>query len=182
MKKEKYSIRFTIFAFLFAVAVLFSANNSFAQSFPNEKDSENSASRPNPTGDAVQPVAAAGYVSGLFSLAPGQTVRVSAVNMGKNAIPLQIVFVPVSEQGKAGISIQCDATPAPGDAAFEKMTITDGTSRRLMYVQIRLQRANDLNDIVPSLEVFSEQPGAGGPHFFLGSGGFTEIRPIWVPS
>lgn len=183
MKKENYSIKFTIFAFLFAVAVLVSANNSFAQGFPNEKDSENSASRPNPTGDAVQPVAAAGYVSGLFSLAPGQTVRVSAVNMGKNAIPLQIVFVPVSEQGKAGISISCNATPAPGDAATEKFTITDGTSRKLMYVQIRVQRANDLKDIAPSLEVFSEQAGPnGGPHFYLGSGGFTEIHPIWVPS
>lgn len=166
MKKKSFLSKF------FAIAVLLTVLTfqAFAQT-----------NRPNPTGDGTMPAAAAGYVSGLFSLAPGQSVRVSAVNMGKKAIPVETVFVPVSEQGKAGIPILCNATPAPGDAAFDKYSITDGTSR-LMYVQIRVQNATDLKDIAPSLEVFGEQAGSGGPHIFLSGADFIEIRPIWVPS
>ena len=171
MKKKSFLSTFFVTAILPATLIFVSVAQAFAQT-----------DRPNPTGDGTTPVAAAGFVSGLFSLAPGQSVRVSAVNMGKKAIPVQIVFVPVSEQGKAAAPIQCDLMPAPGDAAFDKYSITDGTSRQLMYVQIRVRDAKDLESIAPSLEVFNEQPGAGGPHFFLGGGGFVEIRPIWVPS
>ena len=169
MKKKSFLSKFFASAVLLTVLTF----QAFAQ-----------IDRPNPTGDGTTPVAAAGFVSGLFSLAPGQSVRVSAVNMGKKAIPVQIVFVPVTEQGKAGVQIQCNLLPAPGDAAFDKYSIPDGTSnRQLMYVQIRVRDAKDLENIAPSLEVFNEpnEPG-GGPHFFLGHGGFTEIRPIWVPS
>jgi hypothetical protein len=167
MKKKSFLSKF------FAVVVLLTVLTfqAFAQT-----------NRPNPTGDGTTPVAAAGFVSGLFTLLPGQSVRVSAVNMSKKAIPVQIVFVPVTEQGKAGIPILCDATPVPGDAAFDKYTIPDGTSNRLMYVQIRVQDAKDLESIAPSLEVFNEQPGAVGPHIFLSGADFAEIRPIWVPS
>ncbi|HEY0458246.1 MAG TPA: hypothetical protein VGC97_03775 [Pyrinomonadaceae bacterium] len=170
MKRQDFLSRF------FTIAVLLTAltSQAFAQQ-PN---------RPNPAGDGTQPAAAAGFVSGLFTLLPGQSVRVSAVNMGKKAIPVQIVFVPVGEQGKAGVSVLCDALPAPGDAAFDKYSIPDGTSnRQLMYVQIRVSDAKDLENIVPSLEVFNEQPGTpGGPHIFLSGADFAEIRPIWVPS
>lgn len=176
MKKKEYLSRFSIIPIFLAALILVSANQISAQP-------QNNQNRPNPTGDGTEPAAAAGYVSGIFSLLPGQSVRVSAVNMQKKAIPVEIVFVPVSEQGKAGLSIRSNATPAPGDAAIEKFTIPDGTSRILMYVQIRVQNANDLKDIAPSLEVFNEQIGpGGGPHFFLGSNGFAEFRPIRVPS
>ena len=167
MKKKSFLSRFL----MIAAALTALAFQTFAQQ----------NARPNPTGDGTTPAAAAGYVSGLFSLAPGQSVRVSAVNMGKTAIPVEIVFVPVTEQGKAAVPIRCNALPAPGDAAFDKYSITDGTSIQLMYVQIRVQDAKDLESITPSLEVFNEQIGPG-PHFFLGGNGFAEIRPIWVPS
>ena len=175
MKKKIFLSRFFAVAVLLSSLIFVSANQISAQP-------QNNQNRPNPTGDGTQPVAAAGYVSGVFSLLPGQSVRVSALNMGKKAIPVELVFVPVSEQGKASASIQCNETPAPGDAAIEKYTIPDGTSRILMYVQIRVQNATDLKDIAPSLEVFNEQIGpGGGPHFYLGSNGFAEFRPIWVP-
>ena len=138
--------------------------------------------RPNPTGDGTQPAAAAGFVSGLFSLAPGQSVRVAAVNMSKKAIPVEIVFVPVSEQGKAGVPIPCNWTPPAGDAMIEKFSHTGGANRMLMYVQIRVSDAKDLKEIAPSLEVFNDQTNApGGPHIFLSGADFAEFRPIWVP-
>ena len=172
MKKREFLSKIFVVAVLALIAV--SANQAFAQQEPKPSD---------PAGDGTTPVAAAGFVSGLFSVLPGQSVRVSAVNMGKEAIPVEFVFVTVSEQGKVVASVLSNAaTPAPGDAMIEKITITDGTSRKLMYVQIRVQDANDLKDIASSLEVFNEQLRRGRTDFFLGGGGFAEIRPIWVPS
>lgn len=140
--------------------------------------------RPNPTGDGAEPAAAAGLVSGLFSLAPGQSVRVSTVNMGKKAIPLEFVFVPVSEQGTADVPIRYNRMPAAGDAMIEKFSHPGGVNRLLMYVQIRVPDIKELKNIAPSLEVFNEQINApgGGPHIFLSGADFTEIRPIWVPA
>jgi len=174
MKKKEFLSKLFVAGVLLAASVVVSVNQAFAQESPN---------RPNPTGDGTTPVAAAGFVSGLFALLPGQSVRVSAVNMGKKAIPIEIVFVPVTEQGKAAVPIRCNWTPAPGDAAFDKYSIPDGTSNRLMYVQIRVSDAKDLENIAPSLEVFNEQTNMpGGPHIFLSGADFVEIRPIWVPS
>ncbi len=166
--KKKCFFSSQIVITILLTAIFVAASNVFAQT-----------DRPNPTGDGT--VAAAGYVSGLFSLAPGQSVRVSAVNMGKKAIPVEIVFVPVTAQGKAGVPIPCNWTPAPGDAAFDKYTIPDGTSNQLMYVQIRVRDAKDLESIAPSLEVYNEQANTGAPHIFLSGADFAEIRPIWVP-
>lgn len=183
MKNKNLLAGIVVLAILLTISLSVWTTHSSMQTLPDEKNSADAASRPNPTGDGTAPAAAAGYVSGVFRALPGQSVRVSAVNAGKKAVSLEIVFIPVSEQGKAGVSVLCDATPAPGDAAIEKITIPDGTSNRLMYVQIRVENANDLKDLAPSLEVFNEQTGPGsGPHFFLGGNGFAEIRPIWVPS
>lgn len=170
MKKKKITLKVFAASVLLAALTLISANPASAQQ----------AARPNPTGDGV---AAAGYVSGLFSLLPGQSVRVSAVNMGKKAIPVEFVFIPVTDQGKAAVPILCNAAPAPGDAMIEKFAHPGGVNRMLMYVQIRVEKADDLKGLAPSLEVFDEQsaPG-GGPHFFLSGSDFAEIRPIWVPA
>lgn len=120
--------------------------------------------------------------TGVFTLLPGQTVRVAAVNVGGKAIPLQLYIIPVTEQGKAGVPIQCNAMPAPGDAAFETFTNTNPT-RMLMYAQVRVREdPNDIKELVPSLEVFDEQnAGIPGPHFLLSGDDFIGIRPIWVP-
>jgi hypothetical protein len=118
----------------------------------------------------------------VINLLPGQTLRVAAVNAGQKEIPLQIYIIPVSPQGKADVPIQCNLTPAPGDAAIDQFSIPDGTSNRLLYVQIRVQNAKDVEDLVPSLEVFNTQTGIPGPHFLLSGADFVEIRPIWVPS
>jgi hypothetical protein len=159
MKEKEFLSKFVVIALL-AAATLILANPASAQ-----QTAGSDQNRPNPTGDGT---AAAGFVSGVFSLMPGQSVRVAAVNTGEKAIPVEIVFVPISEQGKAGTSIQCNETPAPGDAMIEKYSIPDGTSNRtLMYVQIRFQNASDLKTIAPSLEVFDEQAiGPGGGRIF----------------
>jgi hypothetical protein len=170
MKEQKFLSKF------FAIAV-FLAALSF-QTFAQQPE------RPNPTGDGTEPAAAAGLVSGLFSLAPGQSVRVAAVNMGKKAIPVEFVFVSVNEQGKVQNPIRCNATPAAGDAMIEKFSHTGGANRMLMYVQIRVREAKDLKDIAQSLEVFNEQPDlpGGGPHIFLSAAYFAEFCPIWAPA
>jgi hypothetical protein len=120
--------------------------------------------------------------TGVFTLLPGQTVRVAAVNVGGKAIPLQLYIIPVTEQGKVGVPILCNLMPAPGDAAFETFTNTNPT-RMLMYAQVRVREdPNDIKELVPSLEVFDEQnTGIPGPHFLLSGDDFVGIRPIWVP-
>jgi hypothetical protein len=171
MKKKDFLSKFLVAAVLLTALTF--------QTFSQQPE------RPNPTGDGTTPAAAgAGFVSGLFTLLPGQSVRVSAVNMGKKAIPVELVFVPVTEQGKAGVPIPCNWLAAPGDAAFDKFTHPGGANRMVMYVQIRVRDAKDLENIVPSLEVFNEQLNApgGGPHIFLSGADFAEFRPIWVPA
>lgn len=177
MKKRDFLRQFAFSAILLATFIFLSVNPSAAQQTQN-----NDQERPNPTGDGTPP-AAAGFVSGLFALQPGQSVRVAAVNMNKKAVPVEFVFVPVGEQGKAQGAIPCNAAPAPGDAMIEKFTHPGGANRILMYVQIRVQDAKDLKGIAPSLEVFNEQTNApGGPQIFLSGADFVEIRPIWVPA
>lgn len=118
--------------------------------------------------------------TGVFSLLPGQTVRVAAVNVGGKEIPLQLYVTPVSEQGKRGVSILCDATPAPGDAAFETFTNANQT-RMLMYVQVRVRdNPNNINELVPSVEIIDGTSNL--PAELLSGGDFTAFRPIWVPS
>ncbi len=178
MKKSK---KLASFATLFlASAVLFSigAATLSAQEQQGSPAGATATNRPNPTGDGTAP---AGLVSGVINLLPGQTLRVAAVNAGQKELPLQIYIIPVSPQGKADVPIQCNATPAPGDAAIDQFSIPDGTSNRLLYVQIRVQTAKDVEDLVPSLEVFNTQAGSPGPHFLLSGADFAEIRPIWVP-
>ena len=121
--------------------------------------------------------------TGVFSLLPGQTVRVAAVNVGGKEIPLQLYIIPVSEQGKLGVPIRCDLFAAPGDAAFESFTHPGGANRMLMYVQVRVRdNPNDINELVPSVEVFNAEAGIPGPHFLLSGGDFASFRPIWVPT
>src|SRR5690349_9291617 len=95
--------------------------------------------------------------TGVFTLLPGQTVRVAAVNVGGKEIPLQLYIIPVTEQGKVGVPIPCNAFAAPGDAAFETFTNPNPT-RMLMYAQVRVrENPNDIKELVPSVEVFDEQ-------------------------
>ena len=118
--------------------------------------------------------------TGVFSLLPGQTVCVAAVNVGGKEIPLQLYVTPVSEQGKRSVSILCDATPAPGDAAFETFTNANQT-RMLMYVQVRVRdNPNNINELVPSVEIIDGTSNL--PAELLSGGDFTAFRPIWVPS
>lgn len=122
----------------------------------------------------------AGLSTGLISLLPGQSVRVAAVNVGGKEINGEFLFVPVTEQGKAGVPIRCNLIVASGDAAFEKLTHPGGVNRMLLYVQIRVrQNRNDIKHIVPSLEIFDEQ--ANRSIGLLHGSDFASIGPIFNP-
>lgn len=167
MKKSDFLSKFLFATSLLALLIFAVANQTLAQK---------SAERPNPAGDD----AVAALSSGLFSLLPGQSVRVAAVNVGGKAINGQFLFVPVSEQGKAAVPIRCNWNPAPGDAAFDKFTHPGGVNRILMYVQIRVfEQAKDLEKLAPSLEIYNEQTGETVD--LLSGSDFVSLRPIYIP-
>lgn len=121
----------------------------------------------------------AGKSSGLVRLPPGQTVRVSAVNVSNKNIPLELIIV--DSQGK--VLIQRDAISLPGKAVSDTFSIPDGTSNVLFYAQVRVwQNVGNLKELIPSLEVYDTQVEPDSkPHYVLSGGDFVEIRPIWVP-
>jgi hypothetical protein len=119
--------------------------------------------------------------TGLISLAPGQSVRVSAVNVGGKDIQLELLFVPVTEGGKAGVSIQCDLIVSPGDAATDVFQHPGGANVIQFYAQVRVRNdVKDLEKLVPSLQIINEETGM--PTQVLSGFDFASIRPIWVPS
>jgi hypothetical protein len=71
----------------------------------------------------------AAYSSGLISLAPGQRVRVSAVNVGGKGVTLNFGIVFVNEQGKiAGLVVCPDAVASPGNAATDEFKHPGGAN------------------------------------------------------
>ena len=122
-----------------------------------------------------------GLSTGLISLAPGQSVRVSAVNVGNKTIPVELIFIPVNEKGEFTVPIQCNAISSPGNAAFDRFTHPGGANRIDFYAQVRvLENVEDLAELVPSLQVFDEETGES--LLLLSGADFASIRPIWVPS
>lgn len=155
MKNKKSFAPFLSIALIFVLvgAAAFSAQEQPATKLAESRGEGGETSAPDNRGVALG--------SGLISLLPGQSARLAAVNGGRKEIPLELAFVPVTEQGKAGASILCDSTPAPGDVAFDKFTHPGGVNRALLYVQVRVrQNANDIKDLVPSVEIINEQTGA----------------------
>lgn len=172
MKTRRLLSKILAIIMLAAIALTVSPGKPFAQDpLKEEKQAD------------AQSSGGAALSSGLIRLLPGQSLRVAAVNVGDKEIPLQLYIIPVSGQGKAGIPIQCNATPAAGDAAIETFSIPDGTSNMFLYVQVRVRDdPNDINELVPSVEVFDTQGPGGGPHYLLSGADFAEFRPIFVPS
>jgi hypothetical protein len=168
MKNYGSLLKILFLAAFITISLIISTTESFAQLLPREEDGQKAQNN------------GAGLSSGLITLLPGRSIRVSAVNIGRKAVPLELVFVPVSEQGKVSVPIRCDAMPASGDAAFDKFTHTGGVNRMLMYVQIRVrQNANDIDDLVPSVEIFNEQTGE--VEHILSGADFYSFRPIFNP-
>ena len=135
-------------------------------------------------GDSIKPAGqsngGAAWGTGLISLAPGQSVRISAVNVGGKDIPLELLFVPVTEEGKAGVSVLCDAIVSAGNAASDKFEHPGGANVIQFYAQVRVREdVQDLEKLVPSLQIINETGGL--EHVFSGFD-FAGIRPIWVPS
>ena len=129
----------------------------------------------------VQSSGGAALGTGLISLAPGQSVRVSAVNVGGKDIQLELLFVPVTEQGKAAVPVLCDAMVSPGNAASDKFQHPGGVNVIQFYAQVRVrQNANDVEELVPSLQIVNEETGR--MEQVLSGADFASIRPIWVPS
>jgi hypothetical protein len=118
--------------------------------------------------------------TGLISFTPGQSVRVSAVNVGGKEIPLELLLVPVTEEGKVAVPIRCDAIVSPGDAATEGFKHPGGSNAIQFYAQIRVrQNVKDLEELVPSLQIIDD--ATGRLEQVLSGNDFAGIRPIWVP-
>lgn len=119
--------------------------------------------------------------TGLISLAPGQLVRVSAVNVGGKDIQLELLFVPVTEQGKAAVPIRCNWFASPGDAATDVFKHPGGTNVIQFYAQVRVRDdARDIEKLVPSLQIINEETGR--MEQVLSGADFAAFRPIWVPT
>jgi hypothetical protein len=122
-----------------------------------------------------------GLGTGLISLAPGQSVRVSAVNVGNKTIPVELIFVPVNEKGEYSVPIPCNAISSPGNAVFDKFTHPGGANRIDFYAQVRVEEnAGDLDELVPSLQIIDDLTGETLQ--LLSGADFASFRPIWVPS
>jgi len=171
MKREFLS-KVLVAAIFLTISLLVSATATFAQK-----------SQPEENQNAAQNSGGAALSTGLFSLAPGQSVRVAAVNFGDGSVRVKIVFFTVTDQGKLIAGFQYDARPAPGDAAFETFTHPGGANRMSLYVQIQvLEKPNDIKNIAPSLEIFDAQAGPGaGPRTLLSGGDFASFKPIVNP-
>lgn len=170
MKREFLS-KVLVAAMFLTISLSVSTTAAFAQK-----------SQPEENQNAAQNSGAA-LSSGLFSLAPGQAVRVAAVNFGDGSVQLKIVFFTVDDQGKLAGGFSCDGRPAPGDAMFDTFTHPGGANRMSLYVQIQVrQNPNDIKNIVPSLEIFDVQAGPGaGPRTLLSGGDFAKSNPIVIP-
>lgn len=120
--------------------------------------------------------------TGLISLAPGQSIRLSAVNVGGKDITLNFIFVTVSEQGKlAGLIICPEVVASPGDAAIDEFKYPGGTNVVQFYVQVRVRDdARDVEKLVPSLQIVNEETGR--MEHVLSGADFAAFRPIWVPT
>lgn len=171
MKREFLS-KVLVAAMFLIISLSVSVTATFAQKSPPEENQ-----------NAVQNIGGAALSSGLFSLAPGQAVRVAAVNLGDGSVRVNIVFFTVDDQGKLAGGFQCNGKPAPGDAMFDTFTHPGGANRTLHYVQIQVrQNPNDIKNIAPSLEIFDVQAGpGGGPIRLLSGGDFVSFKPIVNP-
>jgi len=114
--------------------------------------------------------------TGLISLVPGHSARVAAVNVGGKDIQGEFIFVPVTEQGKASVPIRCNWFAAPGDAASDTFTHPGGANVIQFYAQVRVrQDVKDLNEMVPSLQIFDDQTGK--TEELLSGADFASFRP-----
>ena len=139
------------------------------------------AQKPDDNQPALQSSGGAARGTGLISLAPGQSVRVSAVNVGGKDIPLELLFVPVTDEGKVAVPIQCDAIISPGNAATDVFNHPGGAKVIQFYAQVRVrQDVKDLEELVPSLQIVDD--ATGRLEQVLSGLDFASIRPIWVPS
>lgn len=170
MKNKKILSKLSISILMVTTLFIFPAANSFAQD--TRKEAEKSTAQS--SGAALS--------TGLISLAPGQSIRVSAVNVGGKNTTLNFAFFTISEQGKlAGLVICPDMVVSPGNAAIDKFTHPGGNGRMMLYVQVRVyENPDDIKKLIPALEITDEQTGAiiGVLH----SGDFAAFRPLWVPS
>jgi hypothetical protein len=169
MKKYNVSSRLTVLTSLLVSLAVILAIIFTAQA---QKGSD-----PEP---AAQGQGGAAHGTGLISLAPGQAVRLAAVNIGGKTIQGEFLFVPVTEQGKVAVPIRCDLLASPGDASSMKISHPGGANVLQFYAQVRVyQNAKDVEELVPSLQIINEETGR--MEQVLSGADFVEIRPIWVP-
>ncbi len=123
----------------------------------------------------------AGLSTGLISLVPGQSARIAVVNVGGKEFQGEFLFVPLTEQGKATVPIRCNAFAAPGDAASAMFSHTGGANRIDLYAQVHIEEnANDLENLVPSLQIIDDQTGRTVQ--LLSGSDLVSFRPIFNPT
>jgi hypothetical protein len=120
----------------------------------------------------------------VISISPGQSVRLSVVNVGGKIVHGESILVPVPDKSAKGPGgwpnfIRSKWTIASGDAQSDVFPYP-GVSRGLFYAQIRVQQdAGEVNNLVPSLEVVDDQTGATSK--LLSGFDFVSFRPIFTP-
>jgi len=128
----------------------------------------------------------AGLSTGLISLSPGQSVRLSVVNVGGKVVHGESILVPVADKGgKVALPggaplVRSIWTVASGDAQSDVFPYPPSPGRSLFYAQIRVQQdAGELNSLVPSLQIVDDQTGA--TRELLSGFDFVSFRPIVNP-
>ena len=127
----------------------------------------------------------AGLSTGVISIAPGQSVRLSVVNVGGKVVHGESILVPVADKGgKVALPggaplVRSTWTVASGDAQSDVFPYP-GVPHGPFYAQIRVQQdAGELNSLVPSLQIVDDQTGT--MRELLSGFDFVSFRPIFNP-
>jgi hypothetical protein len=116
-----------------------------------------------------------GYSTGLIGIAPGQSVRLAAVNEGNLTIPFQ--FRIVDDQGFP--LIQDDGFVPPGKSAFIEFEYFGKGDRLELNAQVRAGSDKALKELNPSLHVIDT--ASGKTLSVLGGGNFNSFTKMFDP-
>ena len=116
-----------------------------------------------------------GYSTGLIGIAPGQSVRLAAVNEGKLTIPFQ--FRIVDDKGLP--LFQCNEIALPGNAVYRDFEFEGNFNGLKINGQVRVGSDKALKESNPSQHVI--ETVSGNSLSVLGGGGFTSFTKMFDP-
>jgi hypothetical protein len=116
-----------------------------------------------------------GYSTGLIGIAPGQSVRLAAVNESNLTIPFQ--FRIVDDQGFP--LIQDDGFVPPGNAVYRDFEFEGNFNGLKINGQVRVGSDKELKELAPSLQVIDA--ASGKTVSVLSSGNFRSFSKMFNP-